>query len=259
MARLDQAFQRDRFLLKQKALTISEKYYVYDDRRNPLLYIERPSQVVRQILAALGIVVGPIVVIAVTIAGFAFVDRTGNRTAAVAVAVALAVLSVAGMVALAIALTPKRHIRVYADDTKSRLLLEILQYRKVDLLRATYTVLDPQEGVLGQFQKYTLYDLFRKRWYGVRPDGSVFIVAQEDSLLKSILRRILGAVDALAIFLATNFIIHELGSTEVLGEFNRKATLFDQYVLDLRADATGILDRRLAVALGVLLDTGEHR
>jgi len=35
--------------------------------------------------------------------------------------------------------------------------------------------------------------------------------------------------------------------------------LFDEYVLDLRNDPDRYLDRRLALALGVMLDTGEKR
>jgi hypothetical protein len=50
------------------------------------------------------------------------------------------------------------------------------------------------------------------------------------------------------------------GSDEaVLGEFNRKFTLFDRYVLDLSADPDRAFDRRVALALGVMLDTGERR
>ena len=46
---------------------------------------------------------------------------------------------------------------------------------------------------------------------------------------------------------------------ERLGEFNRKLTLFDRYVLDLSADPTRSLDRRIALAMGVMLDTGDGR
>jgi len=46
---------------------------------------------------------------------------------------------------------------------------------------------------------------------------------------------------------------------EVFGEFNRKFTLLDRYVLDLSADPARTFDRRVALALGVMLDTGERR
>jgi hypothetical protein len=45
----------------------------------------------------------------------------------------------------------------------------------------------------------------------------------------------------------------------VVGEFNRKFTLLDRYVLDLSRDEERALDRRVAVAMGVMLDTGERR
>jgi len=35
--------------------------------------------------------------------------------------------------------------------------------------------------------------------------------------------------------------------------------LLDRYVLDLKADRARELDRRVALALGVMLDTGERR
>jgi hypothetical protein len=46
---------------------------------------------------------------------------------------------------------------------------------------------------------------------------------------------------------------------EVLGEFNRKFTVLDRYVLDLTGDEERVLDRRIAVAAGIMLDTGERR
>jgi hypothetical protein len=44
-----------------------------------------------------------------------------------------------------------------------------------------------------------------------------------------------------------------------VGEFNRKFTLLDRYVLDLSQDSGRALDRRVAIAMGVMLDTGERR
>jgi hypothetical protein len=43
------------------------------------------------------------------------------------------------------------------------------------------------------------------------------------------------------------------------GEFNRKLSLRDKYVLDLSVDEDKIFDRKVCLALGVLLDTGERR
>jgi hypothetical protein len=40
---------------------------------------------------------------------------------------------------------------------------------------------------------------------------------------------------------------------------NRKLAIRDHYVLDLGEDPQRQLDRRIAIAAGVLLDTGEKR
>ena len=53
---------------------------------------------------------------------------------------------------------------------------------------------------------------------------------------------------------------HRGGESEtIIGEFNRKFTLLDRYVLDLTRDPGITLDRRVALALGGMLDTGERR
>jgi hypothetical protein len=163
---------------------------------------------------------------------------------------------IAAAVALGISLSPKRHIYVYTDDSKERLLLEVFQDKKVQIIHATYTVKDPVDGLLGRFEKNYLYNLFRKKWTVAAPDGTLIVVAREDSLILSLLRRFLGPMLG---FLRTNFIICRPDTDQVIGEFNRRMTVFDRYVLDLTADRGHLLDRRLAIALGVLLDTGERR
>jgi len=39
----DPKFARDKFLIHQKMMTISSKYYVYDENEQPLFFIERPA------------------------------------------------------------------------------------------------------------------------------------------------------------------------------------------------------------------------
>jgi hypothetical protein len=68
------------------------------------------------------------------------------------------------------------------------------------------------------------------------------------------LRRLLGPLFGL---LRTNFVY--LRGDQMIGEFNRKMTLLDRYVLDMSADRNRHLDRRVALAVGVMLDTGERR
>ncbi|PLS83427.1 MAG: hypothetical protein CYG59_01380 [Chloroflexi bacterium] len=83
----------------------------------------------------------------------------------------------------------------------------------------------------------------------------------QGSLLCSILRRTcsqLGALGTLLLpLLRTNFVYLQGG--QPVGVFNRKLTLLDRYELDLRRDPSRSLDCRVALALGVMLDTAERR
>jgi hypothetical protein len=152
-------------------------------------------------------------------------------------------------------ISPKRHVTIYRDASKQEPLIKIIQEKKFEWFTATFTVRD-LKGDLARLRKNYLYDILRKRWHCYRPDGSLLCVAKEDSIVLSLLRRFL---EPLMWVLRTNFIILEGNSDRQIGEFNRKFTLLDRYVLDMSADLNRYLDRRIALALGVMLDTGEGR
>ena len=135
-------------------------------------------------------------------------------------------------------------------------MFDVLQDKKVQFPMRTYTVRDASGAPLASFKKNYLYNIFRKRWEMRAPNGSVMYVAKEDSIILSLLRRVLGPLFGL---LRTNFLITRGESDLVVGEFKRKLTILDRYVLDLSADRRRDLDRRLGLALGVMLDTGERR
>jgi len=84
------------------------------------------------------------------------------------------------------------------------------------------------------------------------------LTAEEDSLISSLLRRVTGYFFDFAIF-RTNFVFFAGGSEQVVGEFNKKISIFDRYTLDMTIDQDKLIDCRVALALGVLLDTGEGR
>ena len=50
---LHSAFNHDKFLLRQKLMTIGSKYLVWDEQQRPILFIERPAHFWRGLLAAL--------------------------------------------------------------------------------------------------------------------------------------------------------------------------------------------------------------
>lgn len=144
----------------------------------------------------------------------------------------------------------------YQDESRRLKVLRIMQDRKFELLSATFTITDAAGLKVGTFRKNYLYDLLRKQWECRDHGGALLFIAREDSILKAILRRLLGPLFGL---LRQNFIFCEPQNGKVLGVFNRSFTLLDRYVLDMSLDAGRRIDRRLALAMGVMLDSGERR
>jgi predicted Zn finger-like uncharacterized protein len=253
------AFQRDRFFFRQKLLTIGEKYSVTDDQERPILFIERPAHFVKSLLAAFAAVAVFFIGLMVALVSSLSLQNVQPKGLSVAVFVIMLLIGVVATVWVAFTLSPKRHISFYADDTKTHLLLQVLQDKKFQPIVSTYTVTIPEIGVVGHIKKNILTNILRKRWDVLDPDGTLILLAREDSLLLSLLRRFLGPLFG---FLRTNFVlmVPRPGAEGLIrGEFNRKFTLVDRYVLDLSLDRPRMIDRRLAAALGVMLDTGEHR
>jgi hypothetical protein len=258
--KLNAAFNHDRFLLRQKLMTIGSKYVVWDEQQQPILFIERPLYFWRNLLAVFAaaicfLVSAPLcIVVALGIGQMLHQDVLG-----VVFTIVFLIIVIALTFAVGIILSPKRHIDFYADESRTNLLLRVLQDKKFHVIVATYTVLTPAGELLGRMRKNYLYNIFRKKWDVFGAGGERIAVAREDSLILSLLRRFLGPFFGI---LRTNFVILTPGGDgqeRVRGEFNRKFTLFDRYVLDVSRDRPRTIDRRLAVALGVLLDTGEHR
>jgi uncharacterized protein YxjI len=249
----DSAFDRDIFLLRQKHLAINQKYQVSDEQGNAILFVERPTYFWRTVLALLGAYLVTAAAYTLTITAAAEASLQGG--AAIPVMLVMLLLPVL-FVTVAMALSKKRHVTFYRDESKTQKMFDVLQDKKVQFPMRTYTVRDASGTPLASFKKNYLYNLFRKRWEMRSTNGTVLCVAKEDSIILSLLRRVLGSLYGL---LRTNYLITRGSGDTVVGEFKRKFTILDRYVLDLSPDRRRDLDRRLALALGVMLDTGERR
>jgi hypothetical protein len=106
------------------------------------------------------------------------------------------------------------------------------------------------------FRKNHLRGLFREHWACCEPRGAALFVVREDSIAKAMLRRLIGPLFGL---LRLNFIFCDVENGSVLAEFNRSLTILDRYVLNMSRDGEKRIDRRLALAMGVMLDSGERR
>jgi uncharacterized protein YxjI len=250
----DSTFDRDIFLLRQQHLAINQKYQVSDEQGNAILFVERPTYLWRTILALFGayLVTMALFMVAMGAAGAASTQGEAQGVGTTLIMLLLPVV----FVVVAMALSKKRHVTFYRDESKTQKMFDVLQDKKVQFPMRTYTVRDASGTPLASFKKNYLYNLFRKRWEMRSPNGAVMCVAKEDSIILSLLRRVLGPLFGL---LRTNYLITRGTGETVVGEFKRKFTILDRYVLDLSPDRRRDLDRRLALALGVMLDTGERR
>ena len=252
----DQAFARDKFLLNQRHLAIREKYEVADEEGAPLMFVERPRYIFLNVLAIFaGIFAGAVNLF--IFAGIRGLLKRGGGDPLLLTLLALwATYGSFLVIYLAAAgLAKKRHVTIYRDESKAETLLNISQDHKIQLLTAAYTVLDQQGKPIAKLFKKRLHNILRKRWYCHDGAGTLLFTAKEDSMILSILRLFLGSFFGL---LRTNYIIFDR-SGDILGEFNRKLTVLDRYVLDMSADSLRSVDRRIALAMGVLLDSGEKR
>jgi uncharacterized protein YxjI len=250
----EETFNRDVFLLRQKHLAINQKYQVSDEQGNAILYVERPTYFWRTLFA---VAVGWVVMMGVYVLGIGAAAAAGQQGGAGAGLGFLVVLAApVAFVVVAMALSKRRHVTFYRDESKTQKLFDVLQDKKVQFPMRTYTVRDASGKPLASFKKNYLYNIFRKRWEMRSMNGTVMCVAKEDSIILSLLRRVLGPLFGL---LRTNFLITRGDTDMVIGEFKRKLTILDRYVLDLSPDRRRDLDRRLGLALGVMLDTGERR
>ena len=147
----------------------------------------------------------------------------------------------------------KRTTHIYTDKGRQDNIFNILQDNFFQLFSKWFTLVDKGGRPLFRFRRNNIVSILRRSWEVFGPDGTRLGEVVEDSWFKSFVRRFLP----LGGLLKTDFIFN-FGGRQV-GVFNRKWTIGDKYVLDLSADTTRVVDRRAAVAMGILLDTAEAR
>ncbi len=145
----------------------------------------------------------------------------------------------------------REDIRVYADESKTNEVLSIKTQQVIDF-SPTFDVVDPQTGKVGALRRKGLKSIVRDQWDLLDAAGNYIGKLEEDSTALALLRRFL-----------TNLIPQRydffVGDRKV-GEFRQQFNPFLYRAnMDLTADTGNKLDRRLAVAAGILLLAIEGR
>ena len=151
----------------------------------------------------------------------------------------------------------KERIGFFADEAETQELFHIQARTWLDTGGSKYDVVSNGEtiGVLEHLFK----SILRTTWRTSDADGGELFTAQERSLPTAILRRAIDFVPDFGGLIPIPYNFDFLVGEQVVGTMNRKFQLRDRYVVDLSADAEKTIDRRLAIALAIGLDTLQNR
>jgi hypothetical protein len=154
-------------------------------------------------------------------------------------------------------LAVREDIRFYADEQETQELFRIKARSLFDIGGARYDVFVGDERI-GLLEHVFGKSLIRSTWRVLDSQEQQVAVAQERSVPMAIARRLVDFVPyGEWVPIPYNFDL--LVDDRAVGHLNRKFQLRDRYVLDLSGDTDRRLDRRLAIALAIGLDTLQNR
>jgi uncharacterized protein YxjI len=153
----------------------------------------------------------------------------------------------------------KENIKFFADEGETQEIFHIQARTWLDTGGSKYDVVDAQEGTIGLLEHLFKQSLLRSTWRISSAAGDEVAVARERSQAMAVLRRVIDFVPDYGGLIPIPYNFDILAGAQVIGRMDRKFKLRDQYVLDLSADPGKTLDRRLAIALAIGLDTLQNR
>jgi uncharacterized protein YxjI len=156
-------------------------------------------------------------------------------------------------------LAVKENIRFFADEAEKEELFAIQARSWLDTGGSRYDVNDARDGKIGVLEHIFGKSLLRSTWRVANAQEEEVAIARERSQAMAILRRGIDFVPDVGGLIPIPYNFDILAGERVIGRMDRKFQLRDRYVLDLSADAEKILDRRLAIALAIGLDTLQNR
>jgi hypothetical protein len=152
----------------------------------------------------------------------------------------------------------KEDIRFYADDSETHELFRIKARSMLDMGGSRYDVFAGEEKV-GTLEHNFRKSLFRSTWFVRDAADQEVALAQERSLPMAVVRRLIDFVPDVGGLIPIPYNFDILADGTRVGGMDRKFQLRDRYVLDLSGDTGKKLDRRLAIALAIGLDTLQNR
>jgi uncharacterized protein YxjI len=153
----------------------------------------------------------------------------------------------------------KEDIRFYVDESESQQLFRIKARALLDTGGSRYDVTAADGTAIGVLHHQFGKSLLRSTWALQDPAGNEVALARERNPVTAVLRRAIDFVGDFGALVPIPYNFDILAGEQVIGKMDRKFQLRDRYVLDLSGDTAKVLDRRLAVALAIGLDTLQNR
>jgi hypothetical protein len=144
----------------------------------------------------------------------------------------------------------REDLRFFADESESEEVFRVKARQMVDV-GGRYDVTDPAGERIGVLQRHLARTLVRTSWAVLGPDETPVAEVTESSAQRAIFRRVID------IPILYHFTIAMDGRQ--VGEVRRVLSLRDRYVMKLGGDPDRRLDRRMGVALLVVLDALQAR
>lgn len=264
---LETEFRRHVFHLRPKALAISQDYVIRDEEGLLLMTAERPLQAAAS-AGALLLVIGGVIgaMLLGTLISVSMWEKGGSRATLGVVLGLLVGGGIAGTaVFVALNLGPRRSLSVFRERPAKSKVLGIEQVGRGRVPAIRFTVSDAGGVPIGAIQRNLLASPFAAKWECVPAGSSGRFYARArggvDALVLSLLRR---GRRSRPMF---RFYLGEGGSAELVGEFRRRSGLLNMDlltmtespdVLDLSDDPEFEVDRRLALALAMIVDSPEE-
>jgi uncharacterized protein YxjI len=154
----------------------------------------------------------------------------------------------------------KEDIRFYADESEAQELFRIKARSFFDTGGSRYHVTAADGTEIGVLHHQFGKSLLRTTWRILDPDGTTEIAtARERNPVTAILRRGVDFLGDVGMLIPIPYNFDILSGEQPIGKMDRKFQVRDRYVLDLAGDPDRKLDRRLAIAMAIGLDTLQNR
>ena len=252
--KLEIIFNNSKFLINREFLSFAQKYTILDEMSQPLLYAERPRYVSDIIVRLVGMFVN----IVFLIVACGFIGLVEDQPGLLIIMYCLGGF-VGGILLyylFAVSFSRKRHITFYTDETKAEKVLEVRQQKKFSVLKSNYTIQEVTRRTIATVQRQNLYNVIRPYWRCFDTQESTVCIIREDDTFIVLLRHLIGRRYRI---LTANYTLWDENQANELGHITQKASFDTQYLLNVKKDQTEQIDRRIALAIGVLMDSAPRR